>query len=86
MGSIMTDPLMYKGRLSLGTADFMLDCVDAARKNSSNIKTPFYILHGKEDRFALYDGSSKFYEQTSIADKAIISINGKYRYNLRSWT
>jgi alpha-beta hydrolase superfamily lysophospholipase len=78
MGTIMTDPLIYKGRISLGTANFMLDCVDTAKKNSSNIKTPFYILHGKEDRFALFDGSSKFYERAGIADKAIISVNGRF--------
>jgi alpha-beta hydrolase superfamily lysophospholipase len=76
MGSIMNDPLMYKGRISLGTSEFMLDCVESARKNTTSVKTPFYLLHGKEDKFALLDGSSKFYDDIPIADKTFISING----------
>jgi alpha-beta hydrolase superfamily lysophospholipase len=85
MGSIMNDPLIYKGRISLGTSEFMLDCVDSANKNTTSIKTPFYLLHGKEDKFSLFEGSSKFYENTPIADKTIISING-ILYNPRSRT
>jgi alpha-beta hydrolase superfamily lysophospholipase len=73
----MNDPLIYKGRLSLGTSEFMLDCVETARKNIPNLKTPFYLLHGKEDKFAQFEGSSKFYEETPIADKTIITIEGK---------
>jgi alpha-beta hydrolase superfamily lysophospholipase len=73
----MTDPLIYKGRISLGTCEFMLDCTESINKEVGNIKTPFYLLHGKEDKFALFEGASKFYENSAVVDKAIISVDGK---------
>jgi hypothetical protein len=63
-------------RLKLKTFRTINEIAESSINSAINFKIPLYIVHGKEDSFALSDGSSKFYEKTPISDKVFILRDG----------
>ena len=54
----------------------MNEISESSMNNAIKVKFPLYIIHGKEDSYALSDGSSKFYEKTQISDKVFVLRDG----------
>ena len=54
----------------------MNEISESSMNNAIKVKFPLYIIHGKEDSYALSDGSSKFYEKTQMSDKVFVLRDG----------
>lgn len=67
-----SDPLIYKGRLRIGTAFTILESIKYSNDNIDQVSTPFYILHGAQDKDCDAKGSTKFYDKSKIIDKTLI--------------
>jgi esterase/lipase len=63
---------MYKGRLRIGTAFCILESIEYSNDNIDKITTPFYLLHGAQDKDCNPKGSSNLYEKAKIMDKTFI--------------
>lgn len=72
-----SDPLIYKGKIRVGTGITILEAMDYARKNIGLVNTPFYLLQGKDDTVSNPKGADIFYENTKINDKIYILLDGK---------
>ena len=68
---------MYKGRLRVGTGFTILDSIKYSNDNVDNVITPFYLLHGAQDKDCDARGSTKFYDNAKIMDKTLILHDSK---------
>lgn len=77
---LQNDPLIYKGRLRIGTGLTLLESIKYSNENLEKVSTPFYILHGALDKESDPKGSTIFYEKTKIMDKTIILHDSNIKY------
>lgn len=58
---LLRDPHRYEGAIRNITARELLRMIDRAVKNYSQIKVPFFCMHGTADTIALVSGSRELY-------------------------
>ncbi|GFU33593.1 monoglyceride lipase [Nephila pilipes] len=75
---ISKDPLIYRGYWSARTIVSLLEISDKLLPKFSEIKVPFFIAHGDEDKICHLDGSKKFYELSRSSDKTLKVYSGGY--------
>lgn len=73
----MNDPLIYRGKIRIGTGITIIEGQKEASLRAKEIHTPIYILHGKDDRITNYKGSEKFFNDVPIKDKTIFIADGR---------
>jgi len=66
------DTLNYKGKLRVGTGLTVLDSIEYSSSNIHNVSTPFYLIHGAQDRECDPKGATNFYEKAKLSDKTYI--------------
>lgn len=54
----------------------ILNSVNYTKENTENVKTPYFLIHGKEDNFCNYKGIEEYNQHTRISDKTSILIDG----------
>jgi len=72
------DPLVYHGKITLGTGYQMYLMSCAIEKILPEINFPFFVIHGKADGLCDVSGSEALYEQAKISDKKIQLIEGGF--------
>ena len=76
---LKSDPLIYKGRLRVATGFTILESIKYSNDNVDKVTTPFYLLHGAQDKDCDAKGSTKFYERAYIMDKTYILHDSKIK-------
>jgi alpha-beta hydrolase superfamily lysophospholipase len=66
------DPLIYKGKLRVGTGLTVLDSINYTNNNIDKVSTPFYLIHGAQDKECDPKGATNFYEKAKLSDKTYI--------------
>jgi alpha-beta hydrolase superfamily lysophospholipase len=69
--------LIYRGKIRIGTGITIIEGQKEASLRAKDVKTPIYILHGKDDKITDYRGSEKFYKEVPINDKTVFIADGK---------
>jgi len=67
----LDDPLVYKGKLSSRLVNELLDTMKTLMGSADEITLPMLILHGESDTLAAVEGSQKFHNTISSADKTL---------------
>ena len=71
------DPLVHgRGSARLGTEVFQ--AIDRVRKNAWSLSLPILIQHGDDDTVAHPDGSRKFFDALTLADKELRTYPGGF--------
>jgi alpha-beta hydrolase superfamily lysophospholipase len=74
---IKNDPLIYKGRIRIGTIVTVLDSIKEHLRKIDEVKTPFFLLHGNNDKICRPEGSSIFFKEAKISDKTFLQLDSK---------
>lgn len=69
-----TDPLNYTDKMYASSGYQLLKQMKAIKPNLSQLKIPFIILHGTDDRLAEFAGSQLLYDQAVSEDKTFIPL------------
>ena len=56
----------------------LLDEAEWIQNNAAKLKTPFLLIHGEADQFALPVGSKSFFEKVTYEDKTFLFYPGGY--------
>ncbi len=73
---INKDPLIYKGKMKVGTGLTIVDSINYSNCNLDNVSTPVYILQGEQDNICKPIGATNFFDKIPIKDKAIVLSDG----------
>ena len=68
------DPLIYHGRVHLGSARQLLLQMQKLRPKYQELSLPFLIVHGTKDKLADLEGSRMLYQESCSTDKKIIEL------------
>jgi acylglycerol lipase len=82
---IANDPLIYKGKLRVATGLTIIDSIQYSNDNINRVKTPVYLLQGRQDNICKPEGASKYFDNLTIQDKTLIMLDGnfiKYFFNI----
>jgi alpha-beta hydrolase superfamily lysophospholipase len=66
-----TDPLYYRGRVSVKTGAQLIRAARHLLRDAINLHVPLLILHGTADRLTLPSGSTRLYKRAGTNDKAL---------------
>jgi alpha-beta hydrolase superfamily lysophospholipase len=80
MNYMKNDPLIYKGKMSVGTGLTIVDSINYSNNNLNKVTTPCYLLQGKHDTICKYEGASNFFEKILIKDKTYVLRDGKINF------
>jgi len=73
-----SDPLVYRGKIPLGTVSAMLRAVRRIRKRAGVIERPLLIMHGTADALVSPEGSRWLQEHAGSRDKTLKLYEGLY--------
>ncbi|OQV23119.1 putative Monoglyceride lipase [Hypsibius exemplaris] len=73
-----TDPLIFRGKISLRTGRALLAAVEKIEKNLPNITFPFLCIHGGGDRICSVQGAQALLDKSSSSDKTLSIYPGAY--------
>src|SRR5690606_37192679 len=77
---LKNDPLVYKGKLPLGTILTVMDSMSYSNANIDKVTTTYYLLQGKSDSIVSYLGASNYHNYTPIKDKTYLLLDGLDHY------
>lgn len=72
------DPLVYRGKIPLGTVSAMMRAVRRVRKRAVAVDRLLLIMHGTADALVSPDGSRWLHEQAGSRDKTLKLYEGLY--------
>lgn len=72
------DPLVWHGGLKARFSVNILDTMNEVQGRLSEIKWPFMILHGTDDKLCSMEGSQLMYDKASSKDKCLKVYDGAY--------
>lgn len=79
----VSDPLVYHGKTNAKTGYEMIKAIKHVQSKFKEMKLPFLILHGSEDKLADPQGSKWLYEQSLSNDKTLLILDGLYHETMR---
>jgi len=65
------DPLNYQGATPTRVGAEIIAAIEAVQYLLPEIRTPFLVYHGKDDKITDYEGSVRLYEKSESRDKTI---------------
>ena len=65
------DPLYWHGGMKARWAVSMLDTIADLHSRLADVRLPFLVLHGDEDKLCLLSGSQNMYDQAVTDDKTL---------------
>lgn len=72
------DPLTYDGSVRVSMGNQMMVAAEAALQRMDEIRLPFLVMHGEEDKMAGPSGSQKLYKEAKSQDKTLKLWDGMY--------
>jgi len=68
---VKADPLMVTGRIPVGHVNVLMEAIGEIRPRLSEVRIPFYIQHGSEDRVAPLAGAEELFRSAGSPDKEL---------------
>ena len=72
------DDKVYHGKLKALHSYTLLQGMNKLKEEMGNVKSPFLVIHGKEDKICMPEGSQKLYDNAVSEDKQIIMVEKGY--------
>jgi acylglycerol lipase len=72
------DPLTYDGALRVSMGNQIMVSSETAQQRFAEIRLPFLVMHGSEDKMTAPSGSERLYQEAKSEDKTIKIWDGMY--------